>query len=540
MLMRFKKAPIALGICLSLSSCAVTDQLAANKETLIGCTLGTGLGAVLGKQLAGDEGAYIGAALGAAIGCSIGYDFQKRREQLEQLAKEEQLDVQFTAISTDKNDPSKMLITSTNQALSEQELKQYENYQTIGSAATISSASEQMFKVGSAKPTPEGERQLKKLATIFKDSDKNILITGHTDANGSEQANQILSEQRAQFVAQLFSQQGIAKDRLFFQGAGESQPIASNSSVSGQQQNRRVEVVEVEGTPDQLLNYANKQNTNISYLSRRSQDTVSEVADVKPTQADVTTTTKTANAKTTVSKTTAQAKPKASSQAPTQPETITVTAAEQAKIVPQAKTKKAKIEFGGKPMPSVVSDFALTIGQKPDSGFSLISKAYADEVISLNCASEGPRVSGNIKSLSTGQEYQRQNYDTGDYLPGMYGTTWLQKVNGHLVAMTPVAVLRDSGGAVASPQIMIWQNYKGKANSQPDYTLDTQIETYQGDKGLLYRIYAKSPTAPMRCMDIVMPVANSAKAIDGNIYYENKNKVYQASYTPSMLRTNKG
>ena len=57
-----------------------------NKETVIGCAIGTGLG-VLIELFGGKEGMLYGGAAGAAIGCTVGYDFQKKRS-IEQLAKQ--------------------------------------------------------------------------------------------------------------------------------------------------------------------------------------------------------------------------------------------------------------------------------------------------------------------------------------------------------------------------------------------------------------------------------------------------------------------
>lgn len=69
-----------------------------------------------------------------------------------------------------------------------------------------------------------------------------IEISGHTDATGSAEYNQRLSEQRAQSVAQYLITQGVAPQRILARGMGESMPIASNSTPEGRAQNRRVEI----------------------------------------------------------------------------------------------------------------------------------------------------------------------------------------------------------------------------------------------------------------------------------------------------------
>lgn len=103
MTFNFKSISLAVAGVLSLSSCAITQSVENNKETVIGCAVGTGLGVLIGNYLGGKKGMVYGGAAGAAIGCTVGYDFQKKREALEQLAKTENLDIQFTSISASKD-----------------------------------------------------------------------------------------------------------------------------------------------------------------------------------------------------------------------------------------------------------------------------------------------------------------------------------------------------------------------------------------------------------------------------------------------------
>ena len=69
-------------------------------------------------------------------------------------------------------------------------------------------------------------------------------IQGHTDAIGSDAANQRLSEKRAYAVVNFLVQYGgIDAKRLQAKGYGESQPVASNETDEGRQLNRRVDFV---------------------------------------------------------------------------------------------------------------------------------------------------------------------------------------------------------------------------------------------------------------------------------------------------------
>ena len=69
-----------------------------------------------------------------------------------------------------------------------------------------------------------------------------IKIVGHTDSVGKDEANQKLSDGRANEVMKDLIERGIAADRLEAEGRGETQPIDTNDTEEGRQNNRRVEI----------------------------------------------------------------------------------------------------------------------------------------------------------------------------------------------------------------------------------------------------------------------------------------------------------
>jgi len=69
-----------------------------------------------------------------------------------------------------------------------------------------------------------------------------IEVAGHTDSRGAESYNQSLSERRANSVAQYLQTRQIMPERMITVGMGELRPVADNSTASGQQANRRVEL----------------------------------------------------------------------------------------------------------------------------------------------------------------------------------------------------------------------------------------------------------------------------------------------------------
>ena len=90
---------------------------------------------------------------------------------------------------------------------------------------------------------PEAEEVLKNLAIVLKEMDvKNFEIDGHTDSDGSDEYNQVLSEKRANSVKNFLVSQGVTAE-VTTKGYGESKPVASNDTAEGKQKNRRVEII---------------------------------------------------------------------------------------------------------------------------------------------------------------------------------------------------------------------------------------------------------------------------------------------------------
>ena len=82
------------------------------------------------------------------------------------------------------------------------------------------------------------------VATVFNRYDQSLVdIIGHADSDGSDSYNLDLSRRRAESVAAYLNQRGVDANRIYYEGRGESQPIASNATADGKAQNRRVEIL---------------------------------------------------------------------------------------------------------------------------------------------------------------------------------------------------------------------------------------------------------------------------------------------------------
>jgi len=84
---------------------------------------------------------------------------------------------------------------------------------------------------------------LNSVAIVLKEFDKTVVdVAGHADSTGPDDKNLELSQRRAGSVSSYLVAQGINAQRLIATGYGETRPIASNDTVDGRQQNRRVEI----------------------------------------------------------------------------------------------------------------------------------------------------------------------------------------------------------------------------------------------------------------------------------------------------------
>lgn len=101
------------------------------------------------------------------------------------------------------------------------------------------------FATNKTKILPDSEPALEMLYEYMTDEQnatRRIKIVGHTDNVGKDAANQKLSEGRAQAVREALIERGIDASRLEAEGRGETEPIDTNDTEEGRQNNRRVEI----------------------------------------------------------------------------------------------------------------------------------------------------------------------------------------------------------------------------------------------------------------------------------------------------------
>ncbi|MDB4989197.1 MAG: outer membrane protein [Myxococcaceae bacterium] len=109
----------------------------------------------------------------------------------------------------------------------------------------ITLSGEVLFTSGKADLLPAAQAKLSEVANALTQNnpDANIVVEGHTDAQGSQTFNLDLSTRRAQAVRDYLASHGVAPDRITAQGLGFTRPIADNKTPEGRANNRRVEIV---------------------------------------------------------------------------------------------------------------------------------------------------------------------------------------------------------------------------------------------------------------------------------------------------------
>lgn len=486
----------------------------SNNARNIGITAGGLLGAAAGVAI-GDNatGAIIGAGVGALFGALIGQDIDQRRCELSKLAQQHQLQMQVNDIKLTEGDKQ------TKQGLS------------------VSVQNESQFQVGSSKLTQSGREAFEAIAQTYlqpiqgstpeaqaqRHQKMRILLVGHTDDTGPSTTNARLSEERAKAVAEIFAKAGFKRSQIYYQGAGETLPVASNTEEAGRARNRRVEIIDLSDDLafDNFLSGGRRTNTAFYRPA-------SEAAPVIPSKGAKKTTAAAKKDSTASKTTTARSKDSAPAQTTAStPAAASAAASQPAKPARATAVKPGPIDFGGVPVNGQPMVPALG-GAKSTGTFSWLPVAQADETAPLlSCLQDRPRVAHGVKSLANGQ------LRTKDYLPGVYNSSWVATVNGHLVALNRVAVLRDGVVPANKPELQIYRNYEGNAKAKPDYSGKPEVNAYLGERGLLYRVFN---AGPVQCMDILIPHRNATTAIAGNLIYPGQGDYYQTEIQPRLAK----
>jgi outer membrane protein OmpA-like peptidoglycan-associated protein len=175
-----------------------------------GAGIGAGVGALVGAAAGADvrKSALIGAGLGLLSGGAIGVYMDAQEAKLRQQ-------LQGTGVSVTR----------------------------VGDSIVLNMPSNVTFATNQAAVKPQFYSTLNSVSLVFKEYKQTLInVVGHTDSTGDANFNYDLSRRRAASVAQYLEGTNLDANRFSVEGHGASDPIASNATVSGKAQNRRVEI----------------------------------------------------------------------------------------------------------------------------------------------------------------------------------------------------------------------------------------------------------------------------------------------------------
>ncbi len=207
-----KKSLICSMLAVSMLAACATDPYTGQSKvsntawgTGIGALAGAGIGALAG----GEKGALIGAGVGAAAGAGTGayMDVQARKLRQELLN---------TGVQVQELNGQIYLIMPGNIT----------------------------FDSNDANIKPAFQPVLNSIAKVINEYSKTMVqVNGYTDSTGSAATNNSLSLMRANSISNYLRLKGVDANRIVSNGYGSSNPIASNATAAGREQNRRVEIV---------------------------------------------------------------------------------------------------------------------------------------------------------------------------------------------------------------------------------------------------------------------------------------------------------
>jgi outer membrane protein OmpA-like peptidoglycan-associated protein len=213
--MKFAVVPVVASALL-LAACSTDPYTGQQKisNTAIGATTGAVIGgvggAILGKttSLKTRKAALVGAGIGALAGGGVGLYMDNQEAKLRRR-------LEGTGVSVTRD----------------------------GDSIILNMPSNITFATDQDSIKPNFYETLNSVAIVLREFNQSLVdVKGHTDSDGADDYNMDLSQRRAESVAEYLTSQGLNPERFEVRGYGESQPVASNASARGKQQDRRVEI----------------------------------------------------------------------------------------------------------------------------------------------------------------------------------------------------------------------------------------------------------------------------------------------------------
>lgn len=216
--MRVKLLVTGVSIAALLGACTTTDPYSSTprrNNTATGAIAGAVGGALLGyltntsNSEEGRKNALIGAGIGALGGAAVGAYMDRQQREME-------AELSGSGVGVARQ----------------------------GDNLVLRMPSDVTFASNQSSINPAFYPVLDDVSAVLNRYDQSVVdIIGHADSDGADDYNLNLSRQRASSVAQYLVSRNVLADRLYVDGRGESQPVATNETPAGKAQNRRVEIL---------------------------------------------------------------------------------------------------------------------------------------------------------------------------------------------------------------------------------------------------------------------------------------------------------
>jgi outer membrane protein OmpA-like peptidoglycan-associated protein len=211
-----KLGAAAVGAVLAISACTTLDPYTreeqtakAQRQAVIGAAAGAVAGLITGdSSMERKKRALVGAGLGALAGAGVGAYMDRQEAKL-------RAELDRTGVSVTR----------------------------IGDNITLNMPGNVTFATDSSDLNAGFFDVLNSVSMVVNEYEQTVIeIAGHTDSTGTDAYNQQLSDRRASAVSSYLRTREVLGDRIITVGMGEGRPVATNETVEGRQQNRRVEL----------------------------------------------------------------------------------------------------------------------------------------------------------------------------------------------------------------------------------------------------------------------------------------------------------
>ncbi len=497
----------------------------SNNARNIGIATGAVVGAVVGHQVQKNEkGTLIGAAVGATVGGLIGHSMDERRCRLYEIAQRDHLKLASATITPEKLGVSGRHTVGLDVQIQDQGVifEKHSERLVPGARGYLDQIAAQYTPhalIASLGPHPPRQ-------AIIAAEHRKVLIVAHAAQTADPLWAERLSEARARVVAEIFAANGVPGYDIYFQGAGDALPVASNATAQGREENRRVQIVDVPSDAD-LTQYLRLRSadpadfTGVTYASAR--ESVAQNANgASPSSAEPPSVNPHASFFQRMEEHAGRMAWKMRHASPPPSASSTVAAPPPKPAVALAATlPPGAYDFGGQPLQGMGKPIELG-ALHSHSMFSFVREAQArGSAVIGPCTTDHPHIAGPVRNLSSGRILPVR-----DDVPGFYGAPWISEPNGNLVAILDAYVPKSAGLPVPDPRIDIYRNYAKFHERQPTYSRLAPVNVYRGTRGTLYRVFVGGP---MQCMDLFVPARTGSGP--AQIYYPLIGKSYLATST---------